>query len=218
MPKIRILGLALLIGALLPAATSRAEDSVLSTTEGTEIKLTAAEKEERESRKACKLKVCRAFHSDPADSGEIKCDLIKSWRKSQLDKMISKLKISWPYGPVRCSTKFAVDRDALGSSLNKPEYSLDMQTHSVNCTIDREKKDPAKITFDFTLSVKFKDGEAQSVDLNWGKIGAPTLVKAFLWTATAAENATHILSKSLTKDINKFVGKKCEKLKNEWQK
>ena len=58
------------------------------------LELTVEELLEREARKACKVVICAAFHNR-SPGGDIACNVLKSWRKEQLGKMIEKAK---PYG------------------------------------------------------------------------------------------------------------------------
>ena len=61
-------------------------------------------------------------------------------------------------------------------------------------------------------------GKATKAKINWGKVEAPTLVKGALWTATAADNTINLLSGTLIEDINDFIDKKCDEVKDEWSK
>ena len=71
-------------------------------------------------------------------------------------------------------------------------------------------------TFDFSPKVSFEKGKATKAKINWGKVTAPTLVKGALWTATAADNTVNVLSSTLVDDINDFIGKKCDEVKDDW--
>ena len=60
--------------------------------------LTPEEIAEREGRKACKVAICAAFHQKKAEGPDIACSVLKSWRKEQLQKMVERAKVSWPWG------------------------------------------------------------------------------------------------------------------------
>ncbi len=64
--------------------------------------LTPEEIAEREGRKACKVAICAAFHQKKAEGADISCSVLKSWRKEQLQKMVERAKVSWPWGKVKC--------------------------------------------------------------------------------------------------------------------
>jgi hypothetical protein len=183
-----------------------------------ESDLTPEEKAERDQRKACKVAICSAFRSGKADGADVSCDVIKSWRKEQMTKLISKLKVSWPYEGVRCTSKVAMRRADLLKSMSEPKHELQLDTHAVACTVARDKDEPTKIAFDFAPKVWFEGGKATKAKINWGKIDAPTLIKSGMWTATAADNTVNILSGTLVKDINDFITTKCDEVKSEWAK
>ena len=65
------------------------------------LKLTPKEIAEKAARKSCKVKICSAFLlKQPGD--DVTCNVIKSWRKEQLNKMVKKARVSWPWGAVEC--------------------------------------------------------------------------------------------------------------------
>lgn len=187
--------------------------SILSSTAD---ELTPEEKAERESRKACKVVICSAFHNRKPDGGDIACDVIKSWRKEQLDKMVSKAKVSWPWGRVACVTKVKLKRVDLIKAMVEPKFEATFDKHEVKCTIDRDTEPKADINFDFAPKVTFEKGKAVKAQLNWGKIEAPTLVKGAMWTATASDNTFNVLQSTIVEDINDFVDKKCMEVKEDW--
>lgn len=178
--------------------------------------LTAEEKAEREGRKACKVAICAAFHRRDAAGGDIACSVLKSWRKEQLAKMVSKAKVSWPWGKVVCTADIRLKRESLIKAMTEPKYETTLDRHQVACEVERDKDGPAKIAFDFAPKVRFENGKAVKASLNWGKVEAPTLVKGAMWTATATDNTFNVLESTLLDDINDFVSKKCDEVKSEW--
>jgi hypothetical protein len=198
------------------ASGSKTDDKVSLSTP--EIDLTPEEKAEKESRKVCKAAICSAFRGQQASGGDIACNVVKSWRKEQLSKLVGKMKVSWPYGPVRCTSAVKLKRDELIKAMTTDKLELQLDQHSVDCVVDREKDGPTNITFDFSPKVSFEKGKAVKAKINWGKVDAPTLVKGALWTATAADNTVNLLSGTLVDDINDFIGKKCDEVKDEWAK
>ena len=180
------------------------------------IVLTAEEKAEREGRKACKIEICKAFRvRKPGEN--IACDVTKSWRKEQLDKMVKKARVSWPWGRVVCKAKIKLKRADLIAAMTAKDYNLKLDPHQVACEVAREKE-PASIKFSFAPEVKFVSGVAKEAALNWGKIEAPTLIKGAMWTATATDNTFNVLESSLVEDINEFITARCDEVKADWQK
>jgi len=206
---------ALIASAALPVAATRAADdaekqkTVKPSDSPPSVELTAAEKAERESRKACKADICSAMSDKKSDGPDIACKIVKSWRKAQLTKLVAKLKVTWPYGPVRCTSAVNLDRGELVKAVSQEKSSLQLDKHTVNCVVERQEKEPTTLIFDFSPLVSFEKGKAVSAQMNWGKIEAPTLLKSALWTATAADNKINMLSGTLVEDINNFISKKC---------
>jgi hypothetical protein len=179
------------------------------------IELTPEEIAERESRKACKVAICAAFHNRKPGP-DIACPVVKTWRKEQLDKMVSKAQISWPWGRVRCTTEVKLSRDFLLKALAEPKHEAEIARHQVVCEVEREGAEKAEIKFDFAPKVTFEAGKAVKAQLNWGKIEAPLLVKGAMWTATATDNTFNVLQGTVVDDINDFTSKKCDEVKGDW--
>ncbi len=205
----------LAVGVLaLIAAPATAQDQQVPAAQE-EIELTPEEKAERESRKACKVAICDAFHNRDAKGGDIGCHVVKTWRKERLQKIVSKAKVSWPWGRVQCMADIKLERDMLIKAMTEPKHEAVLQKHQVVCKIAREESD-AELKFDFTPKVTFEGGKATKAVLNWGKIEAPTLVKGAMWTATATDNTFNVLDSMVVEDINDFISKKCMEVKDEW--
>ncbi|MEQ1653552.1 MAG: hypothetical protein ABL897_13775 [Hyphomicrobium sp.] len=181
-----------------------------------QIELTAEEKAEKDSRKACKADICAAFRGKQTAGSDISCNVVKSWRKEQLGKLVGKLKVSWPYGPVRCTSAVNLKRADIIKAMTEEKLEIQIDKHAVACVVEREKDTPTDIKFDFSPKVTFEKGKATKAKINWGKIEAPTLIKSALWTATAADNTVNMLSGTLVEDINDFIGKKCDEVKEQW--
>ena len=208
-------GLALVLLAPI-AVNAHAEEPVKD--DGIRIpdaELTAEEKAERESRRACKASICDAFHNRKPGS-DIACKIVKSFRKSQLEKIVGKAKVSWPWGRILCTADVNLKREPLMSALVADKIEATFDTHTVNCTVEREKDDPAEITAELTPKVTFEKGKAVSASLNWGKVTGPLVIKGALWTATAADNKLGVMQSTIVEDINDFTSKKCEEVKEDW--
>jgi len=216
--SVRIALLAMGAAVLVPSSALRAEDKVSITSSAADVELTPEEKAEKESRKACKVALCAGFRKPGDVSGDVSCSVVKSWRKTQLDKLIQKAKVSWPWGPVRCNADIKVSREAMSKAMSEAKYEMTLDTHKVLCTVDREKSDPAEIKIEFAPKVSFEGGKAVKAQINWGKIEAPTLVKGAMWTATATDNTFNVLQSTLVEDINDFISTKCDEVKEDWSK
>ena len=182
-----------------------------------EAEMTAEEKAEREARKACKVDICKAFRTKKAEGPDISCPVVKSWRKEALTKLIAKLKVSWPYGPVHCVATVGLKRADLVKAMTEDKVEAKLDKHQVACTVDRGKEAPTEVKFDFNPTVTFEKGKATKAQINWGKIEGPALLKGAMWTATAADNTVNMLNGTLVEDINDFISKKCDEVKADWE-
>jgi hypothetical protein len=180
------------------------------------VDLTPEEQAEREARKVCKAQICAGFHNRNPQRADVACSVLKSWRKEQLSKMLQKAKVSWPWGPVKCTTTVKLKGAVLAKAMTDDRYQADLDTHKVVCEVEREKAEPATIDFEFAPKVTFEKGKAVKAELNWGKIEAPTLIKGAMWTATATDNTFNVLQSTLVEDINDFIGPRCDEVKAEW--
>jgi len=178
--------------------------------------LTPEEKAEKAARQACKVDLCKAFHTKDTSGSDIACHVIKSWRKEQLVKLVAKLKVTWPYEGVHCSTDLSVKRGDLVKAMAEPKAEIEFQKHTVSCSIASDKNGPTEFKFELTPKVKFENGKATEAHANWGKIDAPTLIKSALWTATAADNTVDLLSSTIVDEVNDFVSKRCDEVKSQW--
>lgn len=177
--------------------------------------LTPEEKAEREGRKVCKVALCDAFRNRKPGP-DIGCHVIKSLRKTQLEKLVSKAKVSWPWGKVVCTADVKVKRETIITSMTADKSEAVFDKHQVACTVEREKDGPASITAEMTPKVSFEKGKAVAASVNWGKVEGPALIKGAMWTATATDNTLNVLGKMLVDDINSFVTDRCEEVKEEW--
>jgi hypothetical protein len=202
--------------AALPFGAGFAAEADTAADGSAETELTPQEMAEKEARKACKVDICRALHSKKDASGEIACHVIKSWRKEQLVKLVSKLKVTWPYDGAQCSTELNVKRADLVKAMTEPKAEIEFEKHTVTCTIASEKKGATEFKFTLTPKIIFENGKATKAHANWGKIEAPTLIKSAMWTATAADNTVNLLSGTIIEEVNNFATKRCDEVKDEW--
>ncbi len=203
------LGSAAVLSITIPPAAAQAPAAKVE-------ELTPEELKEREGRKACKVAICAAFHNKKAEGGDVSCNVLKTWRKEQLTKLVSKGGVSWPWGRVKCVADIKLKREMLIKALGDDKLEATLDTHKVACEVEQEKGN-SDIKFEFTPKVTFEKGKATKTVLHWGKIEAPTLVKGAMWTATATDNTFNVLQSTVVDDINDFIGNKCMEVKDEWQ-
>ena len=204
------------IGLLAVQPHAVAQGAAASQSE--EIKLTPEELQERELRKACKVAICSAFHVRASKPEPVTCSVLKTWRKEQLAKMVSKGGLKWPWGKARCTADIKLDRTQLAKAMTEPKFQLTLDKHKVQCDLDRDDEGKKyTVSFEISPKVTFENGKAMKSSLGWGKIEAPALAKGALWSATAADNTFNVLQGTVVQDINDFIDKKCMEVKSEWQ-
>lgn len=196
-----------------PPVVAAAKDTALSTPN--DIQLTPDEVAEREARKSCKIKVCAALRNK-ASGDDITCDITKSFRKTQLDKLVGKAKVSWPWGRVVCTSNVKLTRETLVKGMSEAKYEAALPLQQANCRVDRDNDTPADISFEFTPKVKFENGKATKASMNWGKVDGPKLIKGLMWTATATDNTLNVLGSMIVEDFNGFASTGCDELKDQW--
>jgi hypothetical protein len=195
--------------AAAPATTPAAASDAKPSDSPPDAELTAEERAE-------KVDICKAFRAPNSEGKDIACNVVKSWRKEQLGKLVGKLKVSWPYAAVRCTSAVTMKHADLVKAMTEDKLVLQLDKHTVSCVVERDKDGPTDIKFDFSPKVTFEKGKATKAAINWGKIEGPALIKGALWTATAADNTVNLLSSTLVEDINDFIDKKCDEVKDQW--
>jgi hypothetical protein len=177
---------------------------------------TEEEGKERESRRQCAVALCSTLHNHKPDTGDVTCNVQKTWRKEVLVKILSKGKVTWPWGYARCMTGLKFDRATLIKSMTLPEFEAQFDKHDIRCELEGETE-KYEVKLQIQPKVIFKQGKAVKASLNWGKIEAPSLAKTALWSATAADNSFGVLQSTVVEDINEFIQTKCMEAKEEWQ-
>jgi hypothetical protein len=178
--------------------------------------LTPEEAAEREGRRACKAALCAAFRN-PANNQNVGCPIKKSFRKEQLQKIVSKARVSWPWGRVVCNADLRADRSVLSKALTTDKSVVKFAPHKVTCSIEHEGAEASNITAEMTPEITFEKGKAIKAVMNWGKVDGPTLVKGLMWTATATDNTVNVLGSMVVDDMNDFVTAKCDEVKSDWE-
>lgn len=205
--------LSLLAGAALHPHVAAAQDKDAETKPTPDPELAAILKKEKEARRDCKIKICRAFRQKDLKPGNISCRVVKTLPKSDLNKMMSRAKVSWPYGRATCTADLNIPRQALIDAASKPDYVLKLDEHVANCTIKREAKSDYEISVGVAPTITFKNGTAIKAHLTWGKLTAPMLAKGVIWPATGLDNKLNIFGSKVVEITNSFTTKKCDEVK-----
>jgi hypothetical protein len=192
-----------------------ADEAPRGATLSSEVDLTPEEKAERDGRKVCKVAICAALRNRQPGA-DIACSITKSLRKEQLTKIVSKAKVSWPWGRVVCKSDVKASRDMLIKAMTEPKLEAEFDQHKVTCTVEREKDGPAEISAELKPKITFEGGKATKAALQWGKVDGPTVIKGAMWTATAADNTLGVLQSMIVDDVNDFVTAKCDEVKADW--
>lgn len=182
---------------------------------GAAQELTELQKQDLAVREACKVKICAAIHGR-RPGPDIACNVAKSWPKAEIEKLVSKARVPWPWGDIRCAGEVKLERERLIAAVSEPRSETVFGKHAISCRIEREAE-KTDITIEFAPKVAFENGKATKASMNWGKIEAPAAVRSALWTATATDNALNVLQSTLVQDINEFIGAKCEAVRSEWE-
>jgi hypothetical protein len=203
------------LGLAAPAIAPASAQDAKAAGDGKTIQLTPEEIQEREGRKACKVAICAAFHVRKPGP-DITCSVLKTWRKEQLEKVVAKAKLGWPWGAARCTADIKLPREGIIKAMTEAEHTLVLDNHTVKCELDRSGAEKYSVQFSLAPKVTFKQGKAVLAKLGWGKVDAPLLAKTALWSATATDNTLNVLQSTVIEDINDFVEKKCNEVKTEW--
>jgi hypothetical protein len=206
----------LLAGTALMAGPGAVTAQDVKKDEPPAIVETEEEKLERDGRRKCAAALCSTLHNKKPADGQVSCSLRKTWRKEALSKILSKAKVSWPWGDTRCASDITIDRAVLVKAMAGPELEVQFEPYAARCTIDTDKS-KYEITAEVRPKVTFKDGKAIKASLNWGKLEAPTLANSVLWPLTAADNKVGVLQGTIVEDINEFITTRCMEVKEAWQ-
>src|SRR5690606_7800179 len=217
----RGLGLALCVGVFVglvavPSPAQDTKEAEKAKTEAAAAVETPQEKKERAGRRACAARLCAVLHNRKPAEGQVACNIQKTWRKAALSKILSRGKVSWPWGTMRCAANVKVDRALLVKAMAEAQFEAKFDTYDIRCEIDKGE-DKYKVSLQVRPEVTFKQGKAIEVSMNWGKIEAPTLAKTALWSITAADTTFGLLQRQAVEDINKFITDKCMEVKEAWQ-
>lgn len=217
--KAAVAALALAFVFSMAVSDRLAAEETAVAAEATEAEIDPVLKEllakEKEARKACKIEICSILWGKKAEGGDVDCHVVKTWPKADLDKMIQKAKVSWPWGNTQCNSDIKLSRAELVAAMTKPEHTVEISDQGVSCTITREDGEPYNFSIVLSPKISFKDGKAVNAELRWGDLEAPSVAKAVLWPATALDNQLNVLNGEIVKMVNTFVADKCAEVKDD---
>lgn len=180
------------------------------------VVLTAAEKAEKESRKACKIQICEVFRFKKTTGEQIACPIVKTWREEDIKDMVTGGKIGWRWGKVFCQFDLKLAQADLAKVVNESSYELKVPVHTIHCKVDRKKDGLMhEISVGIAPVVKFKDGKAIEARMNWGKVEAPILFKGLIWPGIKLDNQVNVIGGKMVHMVNGFMTKKCDQVKDE---
>lgn len=165
---------------------------------------------EEQDLKACEKNLCAMILSKQATGDDLTCNISKTWAKDNIEKGASTKSLSWGFGDARCKLDLTAERSNVVSSLTEASHTLAMKEHTVKCEIESEKD---VTTIDVTLAPKvtFKDGKAETAELNITKVEAPSVIKAVITGADWIEKNVGLFHGEMIEEINDFVHNKCAK-------
>lgn len=171
---------------------------------------------EKAYRKACKVKMCDALRNRKAEGEDIQCHIIKTLTHQDMQELVSKGKVSWPWGKVYCETNLKVGRQQLASALQDGKQQVNLDTHRISCTIEKKSGEPGhKIQVSIAPNITFENGTAVDAKVSWGMIEAPALAKGVIWPIAKLDNQFNFLKSNMLKTVNAFTTKKCDEVKDE---
>ena len=117
---------------------------------------TEAEKQEREGRRKCAAQLCSTLHNKRPAEDQVACTVQKTWRKDVLSNILSRAKVSWPWGDTRCASELKLDRATLIKAMQEPDLEAQFDTYDIRCQIDAaNEKNPGE-KYDVTAQIKPK--------------------------------------------------------------
>jgi hypothetical protein len=177
--------------------------------------LTAEERAERQARKACKIKICDILATGDPQGDDVSCDIVKTWRESDITKMLGG-RFDWPWGKAVCQSKLDIKREQLVNATTQANYEVALPEQKVICTLAQKSEgEPYAVGVSIAPKVTFENGKAVSARLNWGEANAPMLAYALIYAGTGFDNSTNVLGPEVVRMVNEFTGKKCKKVKDD---
>jgi hypothetical protein len=180
--------------------------------------LTPEERAEKQSRKACKIKICDILSTKDPQGDDVSCDIVKTWREADITKMLGG-RFTWSWGNAVCQSKLDIKREQLVKAMTETNYDVAMPEHTVRCALAQKSQgEPYAVEVAIAPKVTFENGKAVSARINWGEAKAPTLAYALIYAGTGFDNSTNVLGPEVVRMVNEFTGKKCRNLRDEMRR
>ncbi len=203
------------VALILFASAAAHAQSSYQTRSASSSGLRADARAEKAEHRACEVKICAAFRKG-TPGGDIRCNLTKTWSKARLNKIMKKVRVSWPWGRAQCAADITLPRQQIRDAAVLRDAKVQFSHHTVRCIVEREEGfEKAELSLQPTVS--FVDGKAVKAKLNWDLVTAPPLIKSLLWTVKATDNTFNVLQSKIVKTVNTFLTKRCDAVKSDWQ-
>ena len=197
-----------------PASESPSTEAAAAA-DGGKQELTPEERAERQARKACKIKICDILATKDLQGDDVSCDIVKTWRESDITKMLGG-RFDWPWGKAVCQSKLDIKRVQLMNAMTQANYEVALPEQKVSCTLAQKSEgEPYAVGVSIAPKVTFENGKAVSARLNWGEANAPMLAYALIYAGTGFDNSTNVLGPEVVRMVNEFTGRKCKRVKND---
>ena len=197
-----------------PASESPSTEAAAAA-DGGKQELTPEERAERQARKACKIKICDILATKDLQGDDVSCDIVKTWRESDITKMLGG-RFDWPWGKAVCQSKLDIKRVQLVNAMTQANYEVALPEQKVSCTLAQKSEgEPYAVGVSIAPKVTFENGKAVSARLNWGEANAPMLAYALIYAGTGFDNSTNVLGPEVVRMVNEFTGRKCKRVKND---
>lgn len=163
---------------------------------------------EKKRLKKCERALCRMVLLKEAKGPDLKCNLAKTWLKSDIKKG-GKRKVSWGFGDAQCTTNVNVARATILAALTQKKATVMLPRQKAVCKVDRSGEIK---TVRAVLSPKLKTkwGKAKKLWINLKEIDGPSDIKATVWTAASLADNLGLFHRNMIKGINKFIHTKCQ--------
>jgi hypothetical protein len=200
---------------LLGASTALAAEDAGETVTGTPLGAPTPEEEaEKKAREACKIEICDILATKEQVGPDVACDIAWTWRETEIVDTLDD-DVDWPWGKLVCQSKLTLGRGPMAKAMSEPHYKVVTEPQTVRCLLHQADGEPYVVEVKLTPEVTFKNGTASDAKVNWGGITAPSGIYALLYVATSLDNSTNVLGPEVVRQINKFIRKDCDQVKDE---
>jgi hypothetical protein len=121
--------------------------------------LTAEERAEKQARKACKIKICDILATKDPQGDDVSCDIVKTWRESDITKMLGG-RFDWPWGKAVCQSKLDIKREQLVNAMTQANYEVALPEQKVSCALAQKSEgEPYAVGVSIAPKVTFENGK-----------------------------------------------------------